>query len=89
MLCHGIQREVFLCELASNALGILRKGKGQPKLATLLTANEVAALAVERWVLPRSERQPDFRAWSTDELPELLQPRLAVVNDLGSRTRAA
>jgi len=89
MLCHGIQREVFLCELASNALAILRKGKGRPKLSTLLTANEVAALAVERWVLPRSERQPDFRAWSTDKLPELLQPRLTVVNDLRSWTRAA
>jgi hypothetical protein len=46
MLRHGIQREVFFCELASNAIAILRKGKGRPNLKSLLGASEVAALAV-------------------------------------------
>ena len=57
MLRHGIQREVFICELASNAIAILRKGKGRPNLKSLLGASEVAALAVKRWMVPRSERR--------------------------------
>jgi hypothetical protein len=89
MLRHGIKREVFLCELASNALHILHGGKGRPKLSTLLKADEVAELAVERWMLPRSERRPEFRAWTADKITELLMPRLAVIDDAKGRFRAA
>ena len=89
MLRHGIKREVFLCELASNALDILRQGKGRPKLSTLLRADEVAELAVERWMLPRSQRRPEFRAWTADKITELLMPRLAVIDDAEGRFRAA
>jgi hypothetical protein len=88
MLRHGIKREVFLCEFASNAIDILRQGKGRPKLSTLLRADEVAELAVERWMLPRSQRRPEFRAWTADKITELLMPRL-VVDDAKGRFRAA
>jgi hypothetical protein len=30
MLRHGIQREVFICQLADNALKLLRSGRGKP-----------------------------------------------------------
>jgi hypothetical protein len=63
MLRHGIQREVFVSEFASNTLSILAKGKGRPNLATLLTAREIAALAVKRWMVPRAERRPEYRSW--------------------------
>jgi hypothetical protein len=89
MLRHGIKREVFLCKLASNALDILRGGKGRPKLSTLLKADEVAEVAVHRWMLPRSERRPEFRAWTADKITELLMPRLAVIDDAKGRFRAA
>lgn len=80
ILRHGIQREVFLSELADNAIKLLHAGKGRPKLATLLSADEVAKLAVERWMLPRAERKPEFREWNAgniaalfgDQGPELL-----------------
>src|ERR1017187_4988005 len=35
MLRHGIQREVFLCELANNALKLLHRGRGRPDLSSL------------------------------------------------------
>jgi hypothetical protein len=75
MLRHGIQREVFICELASNAIAILRKGKGRPNLKSLLGISEVAALAVKRWMVPRSERRPEYRHWQVSHLKALLSER--------------
>jgi hypothetical protein len=72
LLRHGVQREVFLCELASNALSILKKGKGRPNLKSLLTVNEVAALAVRRWIVPRSINRPEYKNWKTSDLAALL-----------------
>lgn len=71
-LRHGIEREVFLCELASNAMALLRTGKGRPDLSSLLSAREVARLAIERWVLPRSERRLNYKSWTSDHLISLL-----------------
>ena len=72
VLRHGIQRESFLCELATNAKRILRTGKGRPNLSSLLTAREVADLAAERWILPRAKRRPEFRDWTINDLLEFL-----------------
>lgn len=79
MLKHGIQREVFLCELASNAAALLRGGKARPKLSSLLSARDVAALAVQRWMLPRSERRPEYLAWKVSGIASLLKEQRAKV----------
>lgn len=71
MLRHGIQREVFMCQLATNATEILQTGKGRPDLTTLLSAKEVAELAVNRWMLPRSARRPEYRDWEKCDLVDL------------------
>ncbi|MBT3043409.1 MAG: DUF4338 domain-containing protein [Candidatus Thiodiazotropha sp. (ex Codakia orbicularis)] len=72
LLKHGIQREVFFSEFATNALRMLQTGKGRPDLKTLLTADDVADLAIERWIVPRARRQPEYLTWSTDNLKSLL-----------------
>jgi hypothetical protein len=72
MLRHGIQREVFICELANNALKLLHRGRGRPDLSSLLSAEEVASVAVERWMLPRSQRRPEFKAWARESIEALL-----------------
>ncbi len=72
LLRHGIQREVFVCKLASNAATILCTGKGRPDISTLLSAEEVADLALERWILPRARRRPDYRAWDRSDVLHLL-----------------
>jgi hypothetical protein len=72
MLRHGIRREVFLCQLADNALRLLKTGKGRPDLSSLLSAEDVGKLAVERWMLPRSERMPEFRLWTREQISDLL-----------------
>jgi hypothetical protein len=43
MLRHGIKREVFISEFASNAFSILKKGKGRPNLKSLLSVRDIAA----------------------------------------------
>jgi hypothetical protein len=81
VLRHGIQREVFLCNLAKNAAKILRTGKGKPDLSSLLSADDVSQLAVERWMLPRSERRPEFRLWKRENIESLVRespPELAL-----------
>lgn len=72
LLRHGIQREVFFCALASNASSLLHTGEGEPDLSSLLSVREVAELAKDRWVIPRSQRRTEFRAWSRDDLQSLL-----------------
>lgn len=63
LMRHGIQREVFICQLANNATRIMQTGKGQPDLTSLLSAKDIAEQAVERWIIPRSRRRPEYRDW--------------------------
>lgn len=73
LLRHGIQREVFLCCLANNATNLLQTGKGRPDLSSLLSTKQVAELAMERWIVPRSLRCPEFRVWTRENLQCLLE----------------
>jgi hypothetical protein len=75
MMRHGIRREAFLCPMASNAMKILKTGKGRPNISTLLSASEVARLGVERWMIPRAERRPEYREWKVEQLIALLGPQ--------------
>ena len=75
LLRHGIQREVFFCSLAANAERLLQTGKGRPDLSFLLSVREIAELAMERWIVPRAGRRPEFRAWTSDNLRRLLTNR--------------
>ena len=68
LLRHGIRREVFLCQLASNTVELLRTGKGRPDLSTLVGVREVSRLARERWIVPRAERRPDYKDWTNADL---------------------
>ena len=77
MLRHGVQREVFICELAKNAAKILRTVKGRPDVRELLSAKEISGLALERWIAPRAMRKPEFKDWDSSDL----------VNLFGNQTR--
>ncbi len=77
LLHHGVQREVFVSLLAANAFDILKSGKGRANLKTLLAAEEVAALSVQRWVIPRSIRMPEYRTWGANEIGRLLGEHVA------------
>ncbi len=72
VLRHGIQREVYMCALAKNSANILRTGEGKPNLSSLLRVSKISEQAKERWIVPRAERQPEFRAWRRERILELI-----------------
>ena len=65
---HGFVREVFLCKIASNA-DVLLRGEGRRVLyGGLPTVREASRAALERWVIPRSERDLRYRDWLVTDL---------------------
>jgi hypothetical protein len=72
MLRHGIGREVFVCELASNARRVLRGEAKKAIFRGLKSVAEVGALARERWLVPRAARRPEFRAWERPHMEKLI-----------------
>lgn len=88
VLRHGIQRQVFLCTLASNAMELLRTGEGRPDLASLLSVREIGQLAIERWMVPRSRRRPEYQDWTTDEVLKLFGNHRRLIPNAGQAADA-
>jgi len=72
ILKHGIQREVFICEMAANSLKLLAGTGKRPNLRSLLSADDVGTLAVQRWMVGRAGRRPEYRGWSRENVRNLL-----------------
>ena len=68
LLRHGIQRQVFLSFLARNAVDLLKTGRGRPDLSQLASAEEIGELAVERWLVPRGQRRPEYKYWLSENI---------------------
>jgi len=75
LLRHGINREVFVCHLASNAKGVLKGSAKEPKYPKLPRVSEVGKLARERWIVPRAIRRPEFTQWRAHMLRKQLCPK--------------
>ncbi len=60
---HGIQRELFVMPLAANARQFLR-GEHSRLLWHHQSVDELAAHFIERWLLPRAKRNPEFGDFS-------------------------
>ncbi len=75
LLHHGIKRQVFLGKLAANSFQILRTGEGTPDLSKLLSVSEVSALAKQRWIVPRSRRQIEYKSWNRENIINLIYVR--------------
>lgn len=73
VLKHGVQREVFISAFATNALEILRTGKGRPDRTHVKPVAEVSRMAVERWMAPRAIRRPEFKTWKREAILELIE----------------
>ena len=71
LMRHGIQREVFICQLAGNATKLLHGDSGKPDTRSLLSVSEIGELALNRWMIPRSRNRPEFRDWKSTDLINL------------------
>lgn len=76
LMNHGVKREVFLCRLASNADEVLRGDKKRPVYSDLLSVSQVSRLAIDRWVIKRSERRKEYLLWKSENILDLLNPKL-------------
>jgi hypothetical protein len=72
LLCHGVRREVYVCELAENAAKILRGQHKRARYGNLLSVDEISDLARHRWLVPRAERRPDYRLSKKSRILEML-----------------
>lgn len=75
LLRHGIRRDVYAMPLASNFREFLCGTAQQPELQRPCAAR-IASAALERWVLPRAVRRPEYASFRREQLPEFTQCRL-------------
>ena len=75
ILRHGISREVYAMPLADNWQDFLR-GKSKTCVMNRPTVSDLARSAVERWVIQRANRRPEYVDWTRDEIRQLLRPLL-------------
>ena len=73
LLRHGIEREVYAMPLARDWQKFLQ-GKHRTAVLKRPKAQEIASACVERWILPRADRRPDFVQWSADDIGRLFWP---------------
>ena len=67
VLRHGIKREVFVMPIARNAQDFLA-GRDTELDFDHRSVEEIAALARDRWIIPRAERKPDYRQFRREQL---------------------
>ncbi|HKZ40366.1 MAG TPA: Druantia anti-phage system protein DruA [Candidatus Hodarchaeales archaeon] len=72
LLRHGIAREVFLSELASNGKRYLIGKIKQLQYRGLLSVAQVAKHSIERWIIPRSLKNTEYLNWTRENLLHLL-----------------
>jgi hypothetical protein len=60
LMRHGYYREVFICEMAKNARGLVMGTDSIPDYSGLKSIKEQSQLAIERWVIPRSVRDKSY-----------------------------
>lgn len=75
ILRHGVTREVFVCELATNAIGFLSGKFVKPCYRGLLTISQVSELARQRWIEPRAKRFPEYKLWKKEQLLASIDPQ--------------
>jgi hypothetical protein len=66
-LYHGVRREVFVLPLAANTRELLRGEAPTPRWFHASVAS-MAAFYRDRWMLPRADRQPDYRTFNPASL---------------------
>ena len=67
ILRHGIQREVYVMPIATNSREFL-VGKEEALAFDHMSVEEISGLAKARWVVPRSERNPEYKGFQREQL---------------------
>jgi len=68
LMKHGFKREVYICEIAQNATEYLSGKDTHPNFIYLKSVSEISEIAKERWIIPRSLRNPEFKLYKKELL---------------------
>ena len=72
ILRHGIEREVYAIPLAENWKKVL-SGEHQRVRSLTQSSAEISKFCLDRWIVPRSERDESFRSFESGSIiPTLL-----------------
>ena len=71
VLRHGIRREVYAMPTATNSREFLAGRADAPRFDHL-SVDEISDLARGRWLVPRSERKPNYREFHREQLRDAL-----------------
>lgn len=72
LLRHGIGRQVFASELADNACEVLCGRSRKLRGLVHLSASDIGKQALDRWMVPRAMRVPDYKSWQASQLLSLI-----------------
>ncbi len=75
LMKHGILREIFYCKFAANAENYLKGNVKRLYRANLLSVDDVSSLALDRWIIPRAIRRPNYEEYNKSEIKESLDIR--------------
>jgi Druantia protein DruA len=78
ILRHGIPRQVFAMPLADNWRPYLRGHETMAELSRP-SLRQIVDAALERWIIPRSRRRPEYRDWTQADARELIARNFALV----------
>lgn len=79
ILRHNLEREVFICPVADNAFSVLRGDTRQPSFGSLKSVAEVSRVALQRWIVPRAERMPQYKDWTVQQTLSLIRNGASVI----------
>ena len=71
LMKHGILRQVYIAPLTPLWRECL-KGEVQDAMSKRPAAEDIARLALSRWVIPRSIRRPEFADWTKEDTWQLI-----------------
>jgi Domain of unknown function (DUF4338) len=74
-LRHGIGREVYMSEVATNSGKVLRGESTRAVYRGLKTVSEVGELARQRWLVPRATTRTEYKDWKRDQFKDLVLGR--------------
>lgn len=63
LLKHGVRREVYGVQLAANFRQLLLGEATLPRM-NLMSIDEISTFCLDRWIIPRAARRPEFREWT-------------------------
>ena len=65
---HKIKRELFITPIANNYIDILNNKAKRPDYSSLKSVEEVGDLAKDRWIIPRSLKNKNYKNWQRSSI---------------------